>query len=162
MVLSHQAQLCPGSARWWRAQSSKQWSSILVVSAFIWQLNSSSFLCPDHATHQPHCSLGHTISSMITWRRCLQGGYGSCSSYVSHCSVTAGSPSLRMAILTIPACPPTLQVAQPHAGLLLFFSQRGVNTIPVRRTFATNVASPLRYPQSMHTSVYWSSCPGCL
>ena len=24
MVLSHQAQLCPGSARWWRAQSSKQ------------------------------------------------------------------------------------------------------------------------------------------
>ena len=34
MVLSHQAQLCPGSARWWRAQSSKQWSSILVVSAF--------------------------------------------------------------------------------------------------------------------------------
>ena len=34
MELSHQAQLCPGSARWWRAQSSKQWSSILVVSAF--------------------------------------------------------------------------------------------------------------------------------
>ena len=34
MVLSHQAQLCLGSARWWRAQSSKQWSSILVVSAF--------------------------------------------------------------------------------------------------------------------------------
>ena len=26
-------QLCPGSARWWRAQSSKQWSSISVVSA---------------------------------------------------------------------------------------------------------------------------------
>ena len=42
--------------------------------------------CPDHATHQSHCSLGQTISSMITWRRCFQGGYGSCSSCVSHCS----------------------------------------------------------------------------
>ena len=76
--------------------------------------------CPDHATNQSHCSLGQTISSMVTSRRCFQGGCG---------SFSASQQALHRCVwpsVTIPACPPTLRAAQPHAGLLLFSSQRGV------------------------------------
>ena len=46
----------------------------------IWQLNASS---PCH--HQSHCSLGPSISSVITRRIRFQSGYGSCPSCISYC-----------------------------------------------------------------------------
>ena len=103
---------CPDSASWWRAKLSTQMSSILAESA------SGSF---DHATHQSHCSLGQSISSVITWRRSFQGGhrsYPSCISYccgdLHHCWFSiAGHGHLCRARCAHPLCQ-LLDCIQPH------------------------------------------------
>ena len=103
--------------------------------------------CPDHASHLSHCSLGQTISSMITWRRCLQGGYGSCSSCVSHCSGNLLVLSLRVVTCVDPrASTHSASFSTACGSAALFLSTGSANTIPVRQSFATNigVASPLR------------------
>ena len=138
----HRTQPCPSSASWWPAQCLRFWWYLHLASEL-----KSVLACPDHATHQSHCSLGQSISSVIAPRRCFPSGYGSCPSGIS-CS--CGDPQLVLhRYVWSPASslarPPTLPASRLHAGPLLPFSQWGggevecKDHIPVRRSLATNI-----------------------
>ena len=104
------------------------------------------FECPDHATHQSHCSLGQSILSMTTERNCDLGGFGSCPSCISYCC-----GDLHHCWFSIASCGHLCRAQRVHplcpaSRLRPFLSTVSAKTIPVRRYFATNigVASPLR------------------
>ena len=70
------------------------------------------FECPDHATHQSHCSLGQSILSMTTERNCDLSGFGSCPSCISYCCGDLHHCWFSIAFVwspvSSPARPPTL------------------------------------------------------
>ena len=143
----HRTQPCPGSATWRRVQLSKQWSLIRVDLPLAIELK---FIleCPDHATHLSHCSLGQSTSSVIARYRCFQGGYGSCPSCIL---LLLRRPALMLIIhrcvwssASCPARPPTLPPSRLHADPLPFLSSGVQKTIPVHRSFATNIGVACR------------------